>query len=231
VNGTGISGASANSDLVVDATTLVVNASSNYNGPTTVQNSGTLVANATVTTTAVTITSNSTLSGTGVIANGTGFVTMNGALIVGDTTLGSPVVSDLEISGTGSTVLGATSTLGLDILTRGGDLTADPSSADRLRLFGTLDFTLGGTLVLGNPAALSGFAAGDQWTLIDLQGGAIITGALGLNLAALNLGSGLDGIFNNTTGVLSIIAVPEPGRALMLFAGLCITLLRRRRMR
>jgi autotransporter-associated beta strand protein len=38
----GITGSSANSDLVVDGTTVILSASNSYNGPTTVQNSGTL---------------------------------------------------------------------------------------------------------------------------------------------------------------------------------------------
>ena len=41
-----ISGASANSDLVVDATTVTLNAANTYNGPTTITNGGTLIANA-----------------------------------------------------------------------------------------------------------------------------------------------------------------------------------------
>ena len=42
INTHGISGSSPNSDLVVDSTTVVLNAANSYNGPTTVQNSGTL---------------------------------------------------------------------------------------------------------------------------------------------------------------------------------------------
>jgi len=42
INGVGISGASENSDLVIDASTVVLNTVNNYNGPTTVQNGGTL---------------------------------------------------------------------------------------------------------------------------------------------------------------------------------------------
>ena len=38
----GITGSAPNSDLVVDGTTVVLNAANSYNGPTTVQNSGTL---------------------------------------------------------------------------------------------------------------------------------------------------------------------------------------------
>src|SRR5205823_6512528 len=42
INGNGITGSLANSDLVVDGTTVVLNTANSYNGPTTVQNSGTL---------------------------------------------------------------------------------------------------------------------------------------------------------------------------------------------
>ena len=41
-----ISGASANSDLVVDATTVTLTEQNTYNGPTTITNGGTLIANA-----------------------------------------------------------------------------------------------------------------------------------------------------------------------------------------
>ena len=58
VSGSGITGALPNSDLVVDNTTLVLSATSNYNGPTTIQNSGTLQTignNVLPTNTAVTV--------------------------------------------------------------------------------------------------------------------------------------------------------------------------------
>ena len=42
INNNGITGSAANSDLVVDGTTVVLNTTNSYNGPTTVQNSGIL---------------------------------------------------------------------------------------------------------------------------------------------------------------------------------------------
>lgn len=234
--GTGISGASANSDLVVDGTTLVVNANSNYNGPTTVQNNATLVANAAITTTQMAVSSDSTLSGTGSITTaGSGsYVVLNGALIVGDSTLGSPVASSLDLKSSGpggSTVLGTSSGsfMFLDLFQRGGDLTAVAAAADYVKLFGTLDATLGGTLVIGNPASLTGFAAGDKWKLFDLSGPGSITGVFGLDYSSLNLVPTLTALFNNATGVFSIEAVPEPGRAALLLLGMMSAILRRRR--
>jgi autotransporter-associated beta strand protein len=44
INGTGISGASANSDLVVNGTSVTLNATSTYNGPTFIRNGGSLIA-------------------------------------------------------------------------------------------------------------------------------------------------------------------------------------------
>ncbi|MCX6839609.1 MAG: autotransporter-associated beta strand repeat-containing protein [Verrucomicrobia bacterium] len=235
ITGTGISGASANSDLVVDGTTVVVSAASNYNGPTTVQNSGTFVANAAITTTAVTVSSSSTLSGTGSITTGAGsYIYINGKLEVGDSTLGTPVASNLGLatSAGGSTVLGATGLMDFNIFQRGGDLSATVSAADYLSLTGTLDATLGGTLLLGNTNSLTGFTAGDSWKLFDLTNGNITGGFTNLDYSALNLGSGLTGSLNYATGVFSISStsiIPEPSRALLLLTGLVSLLLHRKR--
>lgn len=45
INTVGISGASANSDLIVDNASVALNVASTYNGPTTIRNAGTLNAN------------------------------------------------------------------------------------------------------------------------------------------------------------------------------------------
>ena len=231
INVTGsIVGASANSDLIVDATTVLVSANQNYNGPTTVQNNGTLVANAEVTTTQLTVNSGSTVGGTGSIENGAGLVYLNGALVVGDSTLGSPVASQFEIGGTGSIVLGSTSSLIFDLFTGDGlgDSTSIASAADRLKLFGTLDATLGGTLVIGNPSAMAAFADGDMWTLFDFTGGGSITGTFAaVDYSALGLTGGLVGTFDSGTGVFSVSNIPEPSRAMLLAFGL-ISLIQRR---
>jgi hypothetical protein len=229
INTTGITGASANSDLVVDGTTLVVNANSNYNGPTTVQNNGTLIANAEIDTTSVTIDLGSTLGGTGKVDAATnGSIFINGTLQVGDTS----TVADLELltSGTGSTAAGAGSIFSFDLFSNAGDNTSIASAADRLILGGFLDFNAGGTLRLFNQGGFN-FNDGDQWVIFDLTtvpGTNTISTGFVLDTSNLVLG-GLTGNFNNATGVFSVTAVPEPSRALLLLAGIGATLLRRRR--
>ncbi len=240
----GITGALANSDLIVDGTTLVTSVASTYNGPTSVINGGTFVAfnsnGSAIGTGNLTVDATSTLGGnhtalTGQVNPGVNnFIYLNGALVVGDPTAGVPTASTLTLatSGTGSTVLGAFSLLAFDLFTGAGagDNTATTTAADYVRLFGTLDSTLGGQLILSNPNAMAGFAIGDQWKLFDLTAGpGSITTDLALDDSALGLGAGLVGNFNKSTGVYFISAVPEPSRVLFLGFGLIGWFFRRRR--
>ena len=84
------------------------------------QNTGTLIVNNTsgsaTGTGNVTVDSRSTLSGTGKVDAGANLISVNGALVVGDSSLGSPVASVLELktSSGGSTTLGATAKLYID---------------------------------------------------------------------------------------------------------------------
>ncbi|MCX6854673.1 MAG: autotransporter-associated beta strand repeat-containing protein [Verrucomicrobia bacterium] len=232
ISGTGISGASANSDLIVDGTTVVFSANSNFNGPTTLQNNGTLVANATVQSTTMTVDAGSTLSGTGrVEAASNGYVYLNGTLQVGNSTLGAPVPSlfELATSGTGSTVLGLGSQLMFDLFSNVGDNTSILSASDRIKLFGQLDPALGGTLVIGNPNSLSSFAVGDKWRLFDWAALSTISSDLAVDYSSLSLGPTLSGSFDRSSGIFSLNAVPEPSRALLVMLGVAGVLLRRRR--
>jgi hypothetical protein len=76
---------------------------------------------------------------------------------------------------------------------------------------------------------MSGFLVGDMWTLFDLTGGGSITSTVALDYSSLTLGPGLIGDFNEANGIFSIVAIPEPSRALLLLIGLSTTLVRRRR--
>lgn len=216
--------------------TQTLSGASDYNGGTTV-NAGTLnVTNTTGSATgsgSVTIASGATLAGTGKVTAGTNnFLYLNGTLQVGDSTLGSPVASSISLttSGTGSTVTGASSTFLFDLFARGGDLSSTTTAADYIRLFGTMDSSLGGTLFISNPNALGGFASGDMWRLFDLTGGGSISNDFSLNYSSLSLGSGLTGSFDRTSGIFSIVtSVPEPSRAILLMLGVTTLTIRRRR--
>ena len=161
-----------------------------------------------------TIAPSATLAGTGVITEALGAsITENGAIVVGDATLLAPVASTLSIStsGLGSIVMGAGSTLAVDLFTGAGlgNNTVIPGSSDTFNLGGTLNSVAGGTLVIGNPTGMTGFTGGDSWKVVNLLPGAVITGNLGLtgnlNTTALNLTATQVGNFSQTSGVFTII--------------------------
>ncbi len=113
----------------------------------------------------------------------------------------------LTTSGTGAIMMEAGSTLHLNLNTGAGlgDNTGISSAAGVLNLHGILNATAGGTLVLENHNAMTGFAGGDQWKVIDLNSGAgAITGHLALNDSSLGLATGFIGTFDQTTGIYSI---------------------------
>ncbi|WP_395746032.1 autotransporter-associated beta strand repeat-containing protein [Prosthecobacter sp.] len=213
VSGTGISGASANSDLVVDGTTMVVSADSDYNGPTTVQNQAAFVANAAVTTTRFDLSRDSTLSGTGGITTGVDqSIFINGTLTAGDPAVApTATVFSLTTSGTGAVVMGTDSMIRLDLFSGAGQGSnlSNAAAADSVNLHGKIDATAGGTVVVGNPNGMTGFHGGDQWQLFQLNsadanaGGFI--GDLALNDSSLHLASGFAGHLDQSTGVFSII--------------------------
>lgn len=120
INSIGISGSSANSDLVVDGATVVLNAINSYNGPTTVQNSGTLrlgisAAMPTAPHSALSLVSSGTFdlngySDTIAALNGTGSV-INGGLGMAALTVGGSngsgsfsgtLTGDISLNKTGS---------------------------------------------------------------------------------------------------------------------------------
>ena len=104
-----------------------------------------------------------------------------------------------------------------------------------LRLFGAVDITGGSLLKLINPGALT-FQAGDVFKLFDWSGITTRTGTFATDFSAITLAAGtsIDSSSLYTTtgalaGTISIIAIPEPSRALLLMAGVFGMMLRRRR--
>jgi len=164
INSVGISGTSANSDLVVDASTLILNTSNSYNGPTTVQDGGTLrigVSNVLPagTATALTLTGGGILDllgnsdtvaslmmsggqviGTGGVINSEGAVTANGA----NNVIGSGAT--VALTGTAAvngSILVHGAIAGAVIVNSGGTLSGDGS-------VGALTVSTGAVLAPGN---------------------------------------------------------------------------------
>lgn len=235
-----ITGTSTASLLTIDSATVrLTNNNNSYVSPTSVQNNSTLIAANTLATSSatgtgsVTIDSTSTLAGTGFINAGTdNTITIDGALVVGDPALSTVANLDLATAGTGSTILGSSSIVSLDIFSGAGlgDNTANASAADQLRLTGAFNITTGATLRLTNPNNLTSWADGDIFKLFDWTT-LTPTGAFTIDSTDLNLPSGFSLDTSNLYSVGGIaIIVPEPGRvALLLIGGLSLVVRRHRR--
>lgn len=235
-----ITGTSTASPLTIDSATVRLTHNNNsYVSPTVVQNGGTLIAaNTTSTSSAtgtgsVTIDATSTLTGAGFInAGADNSIIINGQLIVGDPAISAAANLDLTTSGTGSTILGSTSILRLDLFSGAGlgDNSANASAADQLRLLGALDIQSGALLRLGNPNNLTAWADGDTFKLFDWSGLTSVSGTFDIDVTDLNLpgGASLDTSNLFTLGTVTIV-VPEPGRVALLMLGLGTTMLRRHR--
>ena len=181
-----ISGASANSDLAVDATTVTLTAANTYNGPTTITNGGTLIANALG---ALPLSPRSAVSftGTGTSALNLGanqFVASLTSVGAATVALGSNTLTVGITGGPDTTFAGS--------ITGAGNLTKDTNSkqvlsgangytgtttvsAGTLEVTGTLSGTTGvtvntsGTLLLNNAAT----PAINSAAPVTLDGGAI----------------------------------------------------------
>ncbi|MDB6007268.1 MAG: hypothetical protein JWR15_4255, partial [Prosthecobacter sp.] len=155
----------------------------------------------------LTISTGGTLAGSGAQMERDQSIFVNGAINVGDQVTAAAQVLSINTSGTAATVMGAGSSLFVDFYSGAGngDNTSLRAAGDRVNLYGTLDATAGGTLVIGNPNAMTAFAGGDQWKVIELtHGRGSISGHLSLNDSALALATGFIGSFDDTTGIYSI---------------------------
>ncbi len=218
--------------------TLVFTAASTNSGGTSVSE-GTVLANnssgSALGTGPVTVDTGATLGGNGKVdLSGSNSIFINGALVVGKS--GDTAAAQLTLStvtGSGSTVLGNTSMVFMDIMGGAGHGSSiDPSHADQLRLFGDLTINPGATLVLGNPNGISSssWAYGDTFQVFSWSGGGTVSGTFtSLDFSALNIPTSLRLDYSelNTTGYISL--VPEPSRALLLMFGGIGLMARRRR--
>ncbi|WP_395738056.1 beta strand repeat-containing protein [Prosthecobacter sp.] len=218
---------------------LIFTAANTYSGGSTITG-GTVYANNTtgsgLGTGDVTVSASASLGGSGsVILSANKSVTVNGALAVGN--LGDTTGSALALttSGTGSTILGGSSTLHLGIFSGAGlgDSTGNAFAADVLDLSGSLTLTLGAILKLENPNGISSgaWADGDTFKLFDWSGLTTRSGTFTIDASDLNLPANLT--LNTadlyTLGNISLIAAPEPGRAGFMGIALACLMLRRRR--
>jgi autotransporter-associated beta strand protein len=222
ISSVGIFGSSPGSDLVIDGSTVNLHVASSYSGLTTVQNGGTLnalnpsgpVGSATGLSSVV-IEAGSTLAGNGTIAPAAGgSVTLNGDFRI-QATPPSQSTFSISTSSGGSFDVGITGVLFFDLFAGAGDgdNTGSVSASDRLLLGGNASFAQGSQLVIGNPNAMTGWAIGDSWLLWDVTNAGTIMGSLLIDAPSI------DGIgfwdFDESTGVLSISAIPEPSSALV----------------
>jgi MYXO-CTERM domain-containing protein len=212
---------------------LVLNASSDYFGGTTVV-SGTLEVDNVFGsgTGSGPLIVNGTLAGNGGIdtTSSGNNVAINGVLSIG--AAGAIEGADFNIAtGVGGrTSFGASSIARLDLWsTSGTDQTVFLTAADLLLVSGDLQIDSGATLALGNPNGLS-FQPGDVFRLFDWSFLGVRTGTWNIDASALNLGDlSLDTSELYTSGTVAITGVPEAGTGLLAMLGMGTFLLRRRR--
>jgi fibronectin-binding autotransporter adhesin len=228
---------------------LILTEANTYDLGTTV-NTGTLLVNNTTGsgtgTGNVTIDAGATLGGSGIIAPtvNNASVSVQGLLNVGNAGTGEDLVIDMS-GATGTLVIDLTGGVTLDYFSGQGTgvLNTGLSFNDQLGIVGGgATLNLGGDLTFNNFNGLAAntFTAGSSWKLFAWSGvttsGAFsnITGTIGNFTGFTDLSGELLGWdFTNlyTTGIVSIVAIPEPSRAMLLLLGLLSLGFRRRRNR
>ena len=164
-----------------------------------------------------------TLMGQGTMTVASGGLAINGTLSVGQSDHITGTASKLTFGG-GTVTLGGTTRLDLFGYTSGGL----NSSNDQLA--GAINYG-NGTLVVSDETgtASTSFTVGSSWDLFTSGGSNAFANAFGSSDANLpTLSSGLGWNFAAGTGVLSVVAVPEPASVAGIALGLGMLLRRRR---
>jgi autotransporter-associated beta strand protein len=215
-------------------TTILTSTGNTYSGGTTVTNGKLLVNNASGSGTGtgmVAVAQGAVLGGSGRIAASAELsVLVCGTLSVGENSLAA---SDLEIStaGEGMLFLDNASVLEFDLISGAGlgDNTATLAAADRLVLGGLMQITPGATLRV-NDNGMTGWAIGDIWKLMDWTTLSGLSSGTFTDLELPSLPSGMEWDVSQFYSLGTIaIAVPEPGKSVLLACGGVWLLLRRRR--
>ena len=210
-----------------------------YSGGTTISG-GTILANNTSGSAtgsgAVQVDATGTLGGNGVItvASG-GSVTIDGTLSVGQVGDASGVDLALGVSGGGNIILNGTASF--DIFSNLETGTLNGATANDLAVVSAADWAnivFGGSSILQVTTTLntSTWVNGDSWKIFDwtaVGGTAPGAGFATFDLPSLSGLLGWDTSSLYETGVIAIVVVPEPSRALLLLFGLLGLALRRRR--
>ncbi|HSH92517.1 MAG TPA: autotransporter-associated beta strand repeat-containing protein, partial [Roseimicrobium sp.] len=216
--------------------TWAITGASTHSGTTAV-NAGTLLANnATGSATGtgnVSVTSTSRLGGNGFIGSDTATqnisVVSTAFLNVGNT--GDIVGQSLNLSTSGVGVISLSGTIEFDIFGNSGGVNSLVNN-DILILDSDTSIQITGTLQLTDTTASSTcWEIGDAWQLFDWLNVGATTKVSGNfdNLVLPALAAGLQWDTSNlyTTGFISVAAVPEPGRVMLLGVALGAMMLRR----
>lgn len=218
---------------------LTLGDGNNYTGGTTITG-GTILANNTTDSAtgsgAVQVDATGTLGGNGeiTVASG-GSVTIDGTLSVGQVGDASGVDLALGVSGGGNIILNGTASF--DIFSNLGAGTLNGATASDLAVVSAADWAnvvFGGSSILQVTTTLdtSSWVSGDSWRIFDwtaVGGTAPAAGFASFDLPSLSGLLGWDTSSLYDTGVIAIVVVPEPSRALLLLFGLLGLAMRRRR--
>jgi autotransporter-associated beta strand protein len=163
-----ISGASANSDLVVDATSVTLDAANTYNGPTTITNGGTLIANA---LDALPLSPRSAVSFTG---TGTSALNLGANQFVASLSSAGAATVALGSSTLTVGIAGGNTTFAGSIGGTGGNLVKDTNSTQVLS--GTNAYT-GTTTVSGGTLEVQGTLSGTTGVTVNTGGTLLMNSA------------------------------------------------------